>query len=141
MSSNIKQIYREIAKLDIGSVKARDLSNVKLTARQLPVRVLMPQTAGTSSYFGMGKSPVMNTTWTIRDLCLWVEVSQGKGIEQYAEGMLDYITLYIDELKTNRSLVAGSCIITAEFQMKTVNFNEQATYYAVDTILTVEEKL
>ena len=138
--SAIGNIYREISKMKVGKVKARNIDRIKLTIKDsdLPMRMLLPSAEGDLGFVGIGS--LNNIQWTIRDLCLWAPVSAGKGVEQYADSMMDYLKLYIAQIKSSRNPTSQSHISNVAFTMGPVPWGEQ-DYWAVNILLTVEEIL
>ena len=136
--SNIQDIYTSIANMKVGSVKARNINKVKLAVRNtdLPMRLLLPSTSAEGDFIMIGN--LQNVGWAIRDLCLWAPLSAGKGVEQFAESMLDYISLYIAQVKENRNPATNATIVGVEAQMGPVPWGE-TDYWAVDITVTVEE--
>jgi len=140
MSSNIKGIYTALANMRVGSVKARNINKVKLSikAADLPIRLLLPGTKGEGEFVAMGTSQKM--IWTIRDLCIWAPLTMGKGIEQFAESMVDYMALYIEAVKNNRFPVNCTNILSWEIQLGPIPWAD-TDYWSIDCTLTVEEQL
>jgi hypothetical protein len=138
--SAIKNIYRELSNMTVGSVKARNIDRVKLAINQddLPVRLLLPSTKGEMEFVAIGSTQKM--TWAIRDLCLWAPLSSGKGVEQFAKSMVDYIDLYIQGVKSLRHPTNCSNVLGVEIQMGPIPWAE-TDYWAVDITVTIEEML
>ena len=126
--------------MTIGSVEARNIDKINLRVNQgdLPIRLLLPATEGDldfGSFIG-GSTALM--AWVIKDLCLFAPVSAGSGVEQYAESMVDYIALYIDEVKANRCAGEYGTVLAVSIKMSPVKWAEKI-YWAVDTTLTIKE--
>ena len=138
--SVIGDIYREISKMRVGKVKARNIDKIRLVIKDkdLPCRMLIPSTTGDLSFVGIGT--LNNIQWVIRDLCLWAPLTAGKGIEQYASSLVDYLKLYIARVKALRNPTNQSVISGVSFAMGPVPWGEK-DYWAVDIQLTVEEIL
>jgi len=138
--SAILDIYKSIANMKVGSVKSRDINKVKLTIRDgdLPIRMLLPSTEGEMTFIAIGTLQRMG--WAIRDLCLFAPVTKGSGIKQFSKAMVDYLSLYIAQVKANRNPTSQSNIVGVEVQMAPALWGEK-TYWAVDITLTVEEIL
>lgn len=138
--SEILAIYKSIAKMKVGDIKCRDVDKVKLTIRDssLPLRLLLPSTRGEGDFIAIGT--LQNTGWAIRDLCLFAPLTKGSGIQQFSKAMVDYLSLYIAEIKANRNPTTTSTIKGWEVQMQPVLWAEKS-YWAVDITLTVEEIL
>jgi hypothetical protein len=138
--SVILDVYTELSKLEVGSIKSRNIDEINLTVRDgsLPLRLLMPVTEGDMSFIAIGN--LQKAVWVIRDLCLFAPVSKGSGIHQYSKAMVDYISLYLEQIKANRSLVAKTHITGVGIEMLQVIWSEK-TYWAIDISLTVEEIL
>jgi len=136
--SNIQDIYTSIANMKVGSVKARNINKVKLAVRNsdLPMRLLLPSTSAEGDFIMIGN--LQNVGWAIRDLCLWAPLSAGKGVEQFADSMLDYISLYIAQVKENRNPATNATIMGVEAQMGPVPWGD-TDFWAVDITVTVEE--
>ena len=136
--SDIKKIYKEISKLDVGKTKVRNIDKVKLAInkKQLPLRLLLPTTGGDMSFVAIGNMQKM--IWTIRDLCLFAPVTAGDGAEQYSEAMVDYLSLYVSAVKQSRNPTNTSNIIGVEGQMTNIPWQNER-YWAVDITVTVEE--
>ena len=136
----LEAIYREISKLKISGVKARNIDKIKLAVRpkDLPCRMLLPSTKGDLEFIAIGT--LNKITWVIRDLCLWAPIAAGSGIEQFAASMVTYIKLYIVKLKTLRNPTDQSVITGVAFQMGPVPWAD-SDYWAVDITLTVDEIL
>jgi len=136
--SAVKEIYREISNMKLKGVKARNIDKIKLAVRKsdLPIRMLIPSTEGDLEFVGIGT--LNNITWVIRDLCLWVPLSAGSGVEQYADSMIEYIQLYVMALKSLRNPTAQSNITGVAFEMGPVPWADK-DYWAVNVTLTVEE--
>lgn len=140
MSSAVSEIYTSLANMTISSIKVRNIDKVKLTINRgdLPVRMLLPSTAGELEFIAIGS--LNKITWVIRDLCLWAPLSAGSGIEQFADGMVEYIKLYMAEIKSNRTPTSLSNITGVAVQMGPIPWADK-DYWAVDITLTVEEIL
>ena len=138
--SDILEIYKSISKMKVGSIKCRDIDKVKLTIRDgsLPLRMLLPSTKGDMDFVAIGNLQKMG--WAIRDLCLFAPLTKGSGIQQFSKAMVDYLSLYIEQVKANRNPTKTSNIVGIEVQMVPVLWAEN-TYWAVDITLTVEEIL
>ena len=138
--SEILNIYKSISKMKVGDIKARNIDKVKLTIRDssLPLRLLLPATSGDMDFIAMGN--LQNVGWTIRDLCLFAPLTKGKGVEAYSEAMVDYLSLYMEQIKDNRNPTNLSNIVGVEGSMAPVLWAEK-TYWAIDITLTVEEIL
>ena len=138
--SAIKEIYESIANMTVGSVKARNITEIKLAVKQvdLPMRMLVPRTTGDLGFVGIGD--LNQITWVIRDLCLWAPLAAGSGIQQFAESMQDYLVLYIAEIKANRNPTAQSVITGVAFDMTPTPWADNH-YWSIDITLTVDEVL
>ena len=138
--SQIQDIYQSISKMKVGSIKARNVDKVKLAVPKgsLPMRFLLPSTSGEMEFIAIGTLQKMN--WAIRDLCLFAPLTKGSGIERYSKAMVDYLSLYIAQVKANRHPTTLSNIIGVEVQMGPIPWAE-TDYWAVDITLTVEEIL
>ena len=138
--SNILDIYKSIANMKVGSVKSRNIDKVKLavTKGQLPMRMLLPSTSGEMEFIAIGSLQKMN--WAIRDLCLFAPLTKGSGVQQFSKAMVDYLDLYMVEIKSNRNPGTNSNIIGVEVQMGPIPWGAE-DYWAVDITLTVEEIL
>ena len=140
MSSDIQGIYRGIANMKVGKIKSRNIDKIKLAIPkgQLPMRFLMPSTSGEMEFIAIGD--LQNMTWAIRDLCLFSPITKGRGIMSVSKAMVDYLSLYMAEIKDLRNPTDKSNIIGVEVQMGPMPWAE-AMYWAVDITLTVEEIL
>jgi hypothetical protein len=138
--SEILDIYKSIANMKVGSIKSRNIDKVKLTIRDsdLPLRMLLPATEGEMAFVALGNLQRMG--WALRDLCLFAPLTKGSGVQQYSKAMVDYLSLYMEQIKENRNPTTTSNILGVEVQMVPVLWGEK-TYWAVDITLTVEEIL
>ena len=138
--SEIQDIYKSIANMKEGSIKARNIDKVKLSIPKgnLPMRFLLPSTSGGMEFIAIGNLQKM--TWAIRDLCLWKPLSSGSGIEQFSKAMVDYLGLYMEQIKDNRNPTPLSNILGVEVQMGPMPWGDD-DYWAVDITLTIEEIL
>ena len=138
--SDILDIYKSIANMKVGSIKSRDINKVKLGIRDssLPLRMLLPSTRGEMDFIAIGDLQRMG--WAIRDLCLFAPLTKGSGIQQFSKVMVDYLSLYIAQVKVNRNPTTTSTIVGVEVQMQPIQWAEKS-YWAVDITLTVEEIL
>jgi len=136
--SDIQEIYKAVSNLEIGSVKSRNIDKVKLVVRDgsLPLRLLLPSTTGDMDFIALGD--MQGVAWTIRDLCLFAPLTKGRGIEQYSSAMVDYLSLYFEQIKANRNIYGTSTIIGVEGSMNPVQWAEKS-YWAIDITLTVKE--
>jgi hypothetical protein len=138
--SQIEAIYRIIAGFDLGGIQSRNLPEIKLLVQQgdCPVRLLMPSTRGEQSFVLVGSTQKIQ--WRIRDLCLWAPVSEGQGIENFAQPMQDYIVAYLAAIKAlyGGQVTSQAHIVGATFSMGPVIWDE-TQLWAVDTQLAVEE--
>ena len=100
--------------------------------------MLLPSTSGDLEFIALGDLQKM--TWVIRDLCIWAPLSAGSGIQQYAKGMVEYIRLYVAEIKANRNPTDLSVITGVAVQMGPIAWAD-TDYWAVDITLTIEEIL
>ncbi len=137
-ASAISEIYDALAGLSISGVRVRniDKAKIKVSASDLPVRILLPSTSGELSYVAIGT--LNKVEWSVRDICLWAPLSSGRGIEQHADDMVDYIKAYVAALKTLRNPTPQSVITNVGFQMGPVPWAAD-DYWAVDTTLVIEE--
>jgi hypothetical protein len=138
--SDILDIYESIANMKVGKIKSRNIDKVKLTIRDsdLPLRMLLPATEGEMAFVALGNLQRMG--WALRDLCLFAPLTKGSGVQQYSKAMVDYLSLYMEQIKENRNPTTTSNILGVEVQMVPVLWGEK-TYWAVDITLTVEEIL
>ena len=138
--SAILDIYKSIANMEVGSIKSRNIDKVKLAIKDgdLPLRMLLPATQGEMEFIAAGN--LQHMVWAIRDLCLFAPLTKGSGIQQFSKAMVDYLSLYIAQVKVNRNPTTTSTIVGVEVQMQPVLWGEK-TYWAVDIELTVEEIL
>jgi len=138
--SGILDIYKSISNMKVGSVKSRNIDKVKLAIKtgELPLRLLLPSTSGDMDFIAIGD--LQGIAWTVRDLCLFAPVTKGKGIEYFSKGMVEYLSLYMAQLKANRNPTNTSVVIGAEGVMQPIQWAEE-TYWAVDITLTIKEIL
>ena len=138
--SEILDIYKSIAKMKVGDVKSRNIDKVKLaiTKGQLPMRMLLPSTSGEMEFIAIGSLQKMN--WAIRDLCLFAPLTKGSGVQQFSKAMVDYLELYMAQIKENRHPGTKANIIGVEVQMGPIPWGAE-DYWAVDITLTIEEIL
>jgi hypothetical protein len=138
--SNIQNIYKDIANMKVGSVKSRNVDKVKLgvTKGQLPLRMLLPSTSGEMEFIAIGN--LQNMRWAIRDLCLFAPLTKGSGVQQFSKAMVDYLDLYMKQIKDNRHPGTNANIVGVEVQMGPIPWGAE-DYWAVDITLTVEEIL
>ena len=138
--SEILDIYKSIAKMKVGDVKSRNIDKVKLaiTKGQLPMRMLLPSTSGEMEFIAIGSLQKMN--WAIRDLCLFAPLTKGSGVQQFSKAMVDYLELYMAQIKENRHPSTKANIIGVEVQMGPIPWGAE-DYWAVDITLTIEEIL
>ena len=138
--SEILNIYKSIDNMKVGGIKSRDVDKVKLGIRDssLPLRMLLPSTRGEMDFIAIGDLQRMG--WAIRDLCLFAPLTKGSGIQQFSKAMVDYLSLYIAQVKANRNPTTMSTIVGVEVQMQPIQWAEKS-YWAVDITLTVEEIL
>jgi len=136
--SNIFDIYKSISKMEVGSIKCRNIDKVRLTVRDsdLPLRLLLPAASGEGDFVAIGS--LQNMGWAIRDLCLFAPVTKGSGVQQYSKAMVDYLDLYIEQIKANRNPATGCTLVGWEVEMNPVKWADKV-YWAVDITLTVEE--
>jgi len=136
--SEILDIYKSISKMKVGSIKCRNIDEVKLSIRDssLPLRLLLPSTSGDMDFIAIGD--LQGVVWTIRDLCLFALTTKGSGIEQFSKAMVEYLSLYLAEIKDNRNPTNLSEIVGVEGVMMPILWAEK-TYWAVDITLTVKE--
>ena len=115
--SNILDIYESISKMKVGSVKSRNVDKIKLAVPKgsLPMRMLLPSTSGEMEFIAIGN--LQRMSWAIRDLCLFAPLTKGSGVHQYSKAMVDYISLYLAQIKTNRNPGTNSNIVGVEVQM------------------------
>lgn len=134
--SGIRDIYTKISEIPIGTAKSRDLSQIKLVVNpeNAPMRLLLPVTEGDMAFVAIGS--LTNTSWQIRDLCLWQPVTAGSGIEQCAEDMVVYMELYLAAMRKNRNLV-GANLTGIQIKLGTVTW-VKTEWWAVDCRLTVD---
>ena len=136
--SAILDIYNSLANMEVGDVPCRDIDEVKLNFRKVPLRMLMPSTEGDMAFIAIGD--LQGITWAIKDLCVFASVTKGEGIEAYSKAMVEYISLYMEQIKANRSPTAQSCIEGVQVQMGPIAWGEKH-YWAVDITLAVREIL
>lgn len=136
----IRDIYEVISEMAIADVKARNLEEIKIQVRatDCPIRMLLPSTRGEQGFVAIGT--LSKTTWYIRDLCLWQPVTAGTGIEQCANEMLGYMELYAKGIRGLRNPTPESHIVSVSFQLGPVPW-VKTSYWAIDTLLVVEEHL
>ena len=141
MSSNISSVYTVLTAYDpTGVLTNRDITAAKLEVADadLPCRILIPATEGTSGFVGIGN--LLTITWTIQDVCLWAPVGAGAGVQQYSTAFVTYIKSYLDKVKADRSPAAGCHISDVSFKIEPTQWGSK-TYWAINTTVTVEEKL
>jgi len=138
--SDIKEIYTSISKMKVGSVKARNIDKVKLAIPKgsLPMRMLLPSTSGEMEFIAIGNLQTMG--WAIRDLCLFGAVTKGSGVQSFSKAMVEYLDLYMAQIKENRNPSTTSEIVGVEVQMGPIPWGAE-DYWAVDITLTVQEIL
>ena len=138
--SAIESIYLKLSKTKIGNARARNIDKVKLkvTRRDLPMRMLLPSTTGDLTFVSFGT--LNSVDWVIRDLCLWAPLVSGTGVEKHVGSMVTYIKDYIAKLKTMRNPSAQSEIVGVAFAMGPVPWADE-DYWAIDTTLTIREIL
>lgn len=136
----IRAIYTAIAEMAVGDVHARDLSEIKLQVRaeDCPVRMLLPCTEGEQGFVAIGT--LSNTSWRIRDLCLWQPLKAGSGIEQCANEMIAFVEIYGAAVRAMRNPTPESHIVSVSYRLGPVPW-ATTDYWAVDIILVVEEIL
>ena len=138
--SDILDIYKSFSNMKVGSVKSRNIDKVKLAIRDqdLPMRLLLPSTSGDMDFIAMGD--LQGIGWTIRDLCLFAPITKGKGIEQFSKAMVEYLSLYMAQIKENRNPTNTSNVVGVEGSMNPVQWADE-TYWAIDITLTIKEIL
>ena len=138
--SEIQDIYKNIANMQVGSIKSRNVDKVKLAVPKgsLPMRMLLPSTSGDMEFIAIGNLQQMN--WAIRDLCLFAPLTKGSGVQQFSKAMVDYLSLYMEQIKENRNPSTTSHIVGVEVQMGPIPWGAE-DYWAVDITLTVQEIL
>ena len=136
--SAILDIYNSIANMEVDGVPCRDIDEVKLNFRKMPVRMLLPSTEGDMEFIAIGD--LQGITWAIRDLCIFASVTKGEGIEAYSKAMVEYIALYMEQIKANRSPAAQCSIEGVQVQMGPIGWGDK-NYWAVDITLAVREIL
>lgn len=138
--SEILGIYKSIANMKVGKIKSRNIDEVKLAVNHsdLPCRFLLPSTSGEMEFIAIGD--LQNMSWAIRDLCLFAPLAKGAGVEKFSKAMVDYLSLYMKQIKDNRNPTKLSTITGVEVQMGPVPWADE-TYWAIDIVLTVEEIL
>ena len=139
--SNIASVYTAVASYaPTGATTTRNITAVKLDVADadLPCRLLLPSTSAEGDFIMMGN--LQNVGWAIRDLCLWAPITAGSGVEQFSKSMLDYISLYLAQVKDNRNPATNANIVGMEVQMGPVPWADK-NYWAVDITLTIEEIL
>jgi hypothetical protein len=152
MKSHILDIYDTIAALSITvgtttpTVNDVDALPNSMDTAHLPTRLLMP--LGTFRGAGGARDmrfvtldSITNTTWSIRDLCLWQAVGQGIGYKTIVPTLVEYAGLYLDALRANRQMTHGAYIIGAQVSPTVVEWPEQSGryFYAVDVTVDVAE--
>ncbi len=137
--SKIKDIYLALSKMRVGSVKCRNITEIKLAIRDkdLPCRFLLPSTEGDLNFVALGKSP-MNIQWVIRDLVLWAPMTKGKGIEKFSAAMLDFEMLYIKRLQENFNPTTQSVVTNATWRQSPIPWGVK-NYWGIDYTLTIQE--
>ena len=138
--SEILNVYKSIANMEIDSIKCRDIDGITLEVRDgsLPLRLLLPSTEGDGEFVAIGTLQKM--TWVIKDLCLFAPLTKGSGIKQFSKAMVEYIALYLEAIKVNKSPATHCCSAAYAVQMTPIQWGEK-TYWGVDITLTVEEIL
>lgn len=138
--SNIQDVYRSIANMEVGSIKSRNVDKVSLAIRKgsLPLRLLLPSTTGEMEFIAIGNLQKMG--WAIRDLCLFAPLGKGSGVQQFSKAMIDYLDLYMKAIKSNRSPATNCTIVGVEVQMGPIPWGAE-DYWAIDITLTIEEIL
>ena len=138
--SDILNIYKSVANMEVGSIKSRNIDKVKLAVKdgELPLRLLLPSTSGEMDFIAIGN--LQKVAWTIRDICLFAPVTKGSGVQQFAKAMVEYLSLYVAQVKANRHPTGTSHILGIEGTMAPIQWAEN-TYWAVDITLTIEEIL
>ena len=139
--SEILAIYNSIANMKVGSVPCRDIDQVQLLIKDadLPMRMLLPSTSGEMAFIAIGS--LQNMHWAIRDLCFFAKVTEGRGIEHFSQALVEYLSLYLKQIKANRNPTKLSNIVGVEGQMGPQLWGDKEWYWAVDITVTVKEVL
>ena len=135
---SLRAIYFQISELDIGTVTARNLDELKLgvKAADCPMRLLLPATEGDMAFVSIGQ--MTRAVWRIRDLCLWQPIVAGTGLEQCADEMLAYIELYGAAIRTLRNPTAGATITGVTYKIAPILWGA-TDFWSVDITVEVEE--
>lgn len=136
--SAIDDIYLAFSNLTLGGVKCRNLPDVTLEVGQadLPLRVMVPNTSNDGTFVMIGT--LQKVEWALHDLCLWAPI--GGDEPRHYQPMLDYIKAYLEALKSVLTPTDQSHLTGWTFQIGPRQWGE-ATYWAVDVTLSVEEYL
>ncbi len=151
-NSQILSIYDTIAALSITvgtkTPTVFDLDELPNTADsvRLPTRLLMPLGAfadagGARDMRFVTLDSITNTTWTIRDLCLWQTVGAGIGYKTIIPVLVEYAGLYLDALRANRQMTSAAWVQRASVQPSVVEWPEGSDrmFYAIDATIEVAE--
>lgn len=135
--SVINDIYLGIANMSLGGVSSRNLPDLTLAIEQadLPLRLLLPPTTD-GSFIAIGT--LQRMTWSIRDLCLWAPLAGDA--DRHFQPMVDYVRAYIEALRALRSPADQTWISDFAIGVGQRPWND-AAYWAVDVMLTIEEAL
>lgn len=149
-ASQLRAIYKAIEETNVflnGSrVPCRGLDGLdpRIPRAALPVRLLLPVGSNANgrnlsliSADGHGR----DATWMIPELALIAQVTSGKGLEEYAGTLVDYVVALEDAIQNRRADYAGFFINniatdTGEFEWPAGSGN---WYFGVRTNYTVRE--
>lgn len=134
----IEAIYLALQKFDLGKVRCRGLDDVKLDVniKELPLRMLLPNTSGEQS-FAVAIGSLSEVTWAVTDLCLWAPLSSG-GRRKYAGPMIRYCKAYLDQVRQTRNPTNLSEIVGVTFDVGPQPWAD-GDYWAVETQLAIRE--
>ncbi len=110
MGSQIVHIFNRIADIGImlnGSpIIGRDLLNVSTVVNETPTRIISPLTdkneGKKATRFTLGASKQVD--WTITDLLLFRDTSDGTGLEDDMRWLVEYMGTYVETMSNNYEL-------------------------------------
>jgi hypothetical protein len=135
--SALEAIYASLTKMSLAGIKCRGLAEVKLEVneRDLPIRMLLPNTTGETGFVGVGTLQEM--VWQVTDVCLWDLLSAG-GLEKMADPMVRYMVGYLKALKALRNPTTQSEIQGVGFELGPQLWAD-GQYWAIRMNLAIKE--
>jgi len=117
MACQLRTIYNTIAAVSVtAGGKTPTVYNLDslpdvMHSASVPARLLLPVASNMEgrnlSFVLAGTGQMRTAQWKITDLLLWQAQAQGRGLEQVAGHLVDYVAAYVNAVAAKQPLISG----------------------------------